>query len=347
MLNLRAIFQPMGVPASPQTLPAGLPFKRVMETRKNNTWRAWLTQRTSGESTEDENSARGRLISGEIVLVANRPRFSIKKGARVYTIGSCFARNIERALAERDILVPNLGVEIPAELYAGVTAYKNTVLNKYNAHSMAAEIIRGIEGEAGEPNIVEAGPDQWFDPEVSFLRALPRDQLLSVRRTLEDAAREVVRSDVVLMTFGLTETWVDHGLGVALNSVNVGGKRRRKHVQFFNATVDQVVAVMSDALERLRAANRDVKVVATVSPVPMSNTFTDMDVISANTYSKSTLRVACEVLKARYDFVDYFPSFEMVMHSPRESTWYPDNLHVRNEVVSRVIREFVARYVVD
>src|SRR3546814_5938415 len=83
--------------------------------------------------------------------------------------------------------------------------------------------------------------------------------------------------------------------------------------------------------------NPDVKVVITVSPVPMAQTFTDSDVFAANTYSKSVLRVASEALKGNFEFVDYFPSYEMVMSSPRAMTWADDQIHVAPPVVERVI----------
>src|SRR3546814_16921003 len=106
---------------------------------------------------------------------------------------------------------------------------------------------------------------------------------------------------------------------------------------FFSATVDQVVSVLSGALEELKKRNPDVKVVITVSPVPMAQTFTDSDVFAANTYSKSVLRVASEALKGNFEFVDYFPSYEMVMSSPRAMTW--------EEIGRASSRERVCHYV--
>src|SRR3546814_4605825 len=70
----------------------------------------------------------------------------------------------------------------------------------------------------------------------------------------------------------------------------------------------------------------------------MAQTFTDSDVFAANTYSKSVLRVASEALKGNFEFVDYFPSYEMVMSSPRAMTWADDQIHVAPPVVERVIR---------
>src|SRR3546814_19378372 len=113
---------------------------------------------------------------------------------------------------------------------------------------------------------------------------------------------------------------------------------------FFSATVDQVVSVLSGALEELKKRNPDVKVVITVSPVPMAQPFTDSDVFAANTYSKSVLRVASEALTGNFEFVDSFPSYEMVMGSPRALTWVGDPIHVAPPVAGCVLTPFSSRY---
>src|SRR3546814_1173028 len=80
------------------------------------------------------------------------------------------------------------------------------------------------------------------------------------------------------MTLGLTETWFDTSSKVAFNGLNVVAiKHRRATTAFFNATVAQVFEVLADALEKLIERNPEVKVVVTVSPVPMAQTFTNMD----------------------------------------------------------------------
>src|SRR3546814_17668056 len=113
------------------------------------------------------------------------------------------------------------------------------------------------------------------------------------------------------MTLGLTETWYDTSSKFAFNGLNVVAiKHRRATTAFFNATVAQVFEVLADALEKLIERNPEVKVVVTVSPVPMAQTFTNMDVFTANTYSKAVLRVAGQLLTARFPFVDSFPRSE-------------------------------------
>ena len=68
----------------------------------------------------------------------------------------------------------------------------------------------------------------------------------------------------------------------------------------------------------------------------------DVDVLPLH----GTLRAAAQELRDKYDYVDYFPSYEMVMNSPRELAWGDDQLHVRAPMVEHVVGHFMKSYVV-
>src|SRR3546814_16246924 len=106
---------------------------------------------------------------------------------------------------------------------------------------------------------------------------------------ISDWSSDVCSSDLlVVLTLGLVETWFDTRTGVVYNGLNVAAVKDLRHqTGFFSATVDQVVSVLSGALEALKKRNPDVKVVITVSPVPMAKPFTDSDVFAANTARES------------------------------------------------------------
>src|SRR5262249_18026315 len=82
-------------------------------------------------------------------------------------------------------------------------------------------------------------------------------------------------------------------------------------------------------------------VMLTVSPVPIVGSFTGQDVLIANMYSKSVLRAVAGQLCAEFDFVDYFPSYEITMLSPDDATT-DDGVHIKEEaVVDRMIEAYV------
>src|SRR3546814_19768055 len=84
----------------------------VVKFRKENRERYWCNYSSHAVASDDPGSARNRLRSEEVVVVENKPRFTIRKGATVSTIGSCFARNVERALVRQGFKLPTAGTEI-------------------------------------------------------------------------------------------------------------------------------------------------------------------------------------------------------------------------------------------
>src|SRR3546814_20752405 len=89
---------------------------------------------------------------------------------------------------------------------------------------------------------------------------MAHEEAFVLRNKLDELARNVANSDLVVMTLGLTETWFDTSSKVAFNGLNVVAiKHRRATTAFFNATVAQVFEVLADALEKLIERNPDRK----------------------------------------------------------------------------------------
>src|SRR3546814_10223688 len=98
--------------------------------RKENLHRYGCNYSSQGVAGDDPGSARHRIALGDVGIVENQPRFKIQKGATIYTIGSCFARNVERSLKRQGFRVPTAEIELDKEIYVGHTVFQNTVINK-------------------------------------------------------------------------------------------------------------------------------------------------------------------------------------------------------------------------
>lgn len=117
-------------------------------------------------------------------------------------------------------------------------------------------------------------------------------------------------SSVFVFTLGLTETWraVADGAAFPVAPGVVSDAVAPEPYEFHNFTYAEVTADLNRFLEDLRHVNLAVRVVLTVSPVPLTATYTDEHVLVATTHSKSILRAACSAAEAAFDFVYYFPS---------------------------------------
>jgi hypothetical protein len=86
-------------------------------------------------------------------------------------------------------------------------------------------------------------------------------------------------------------------------------------------------------------------VVLTVSPVPLVATMEDRSIIQSTTYSKSVLRVCAEEMRRRYDFVDYFWSYEIITATYNNDRYFePDRRSVNELGVRHVMRSFFRHF---
>ena len=87
--------------------------------------------------------------------------------------------------------------------------------------------------------------------------------------------------------------------------------------------------------------NPRVKVILTVSPVPLVATAEDAHVLVATTLSKSVLRVAAGAVASRESDVAYFPSFEIITGPQARGRYFAKDLRsVTEEGVDRVMALF-------
>ena len=83
------------------------------------------------------------------------------------------------------------------------------------------------------------------------------------------------------------------------------------------------------------------KILLTVSPVPIGRTFTDEDVVVANSYTKGQLRAVAGQINMDFDNVIYWPSYEIAL---RADLFRADGRHITEEGVRFVIDNLLAAH---
>lgn len=287
----------------------------------------------------------------QIAEIAGIPSFQFSMEDKIMTIGSCFAREIEKALAAKGFELPAMTLQLSTEERGGSTA--NEILNKYTVHSMANEIEWAFEPPAIAPEdlFVTAGEGLWHDPHlVANMSPVTMEYALERREKVYAIMRRLPECRVVVVTLGLAEAWFDTKLGVYLNvmppqaALNAEPDRFRLDVLSYEDITDGVERLLS--LVR-KYGHPEHKVLLTVSPVPFKATMTGRDALAANTYSKSVQRAAAETTVLSHDNVDYFPSYEVVTLTDRKIAYRVDNIHVNPEVVGEIMRRAIRTYLPD
>jgi hypothetical protein len=275
---------------------------------------------------------------GTQLFPQTNPGFSFNKGTRVFTIGSCFARNIEEHLSGYD--VPTLRFSVPPEEWPN---RPNGLLNEYNAGTIAQRIERAFAGNSAPADtVVEDGDGGFVDLLLPGSASVALSRAFARRDEIDHIYEELPEADVVIITLGLIEAWVDGSSGCYLNRMPPSLLLQQDPDRYYVKVMDVYDAhpLLESALRLL--TSRGKKIILTVSPVPLNATFTGQDVTMANSFSKAVLRVCAERLSALPN-VDYFPSYEIVM-SGGLANFADDNIHVLDDVVHDVVDFMLSNY---
>ena len=278
------------------------------------------------------------------------PGFTLPRGCSVFTIGSCFARNIEIALRDRGLRIPTLDLQFPPNELMEGTGLRAGILNKYTPFSMLNEVEQLAREDDGGRFLIEVGEDAWWDGQLHSHKPVTRERGLQRRRRIRRLyADAVAESAVVIVTLGLIEAWWDEAEQLYLNDTVPRSVVERHPGRFFfeQLSMDKTVDAVMRLVAALHALNPAQKMLLTVSPVPFQRSFSGSDAMVANSYSKAALRVAAELATRSFDHVDYFPSYETVTLSDRALSWEDDLVHVRSEMIELNVERMIAAYMPD
>jgi hypothetical protein len=278
------------------------------------------------------------------------PKFKLHRDNKVYAIGSCFARGLENSLIGRKIAVESAAPEFIKLQPANNEVSGLGFINKYNTFSILNELRWALDPNAVFPvdSIAQITETVWSDPHINpTLRLADLEETLERRALLQTVTKRIANCRAVILTLGLVEVWRDIQADVYLNHTpNPSLLRTHRQRYEFHLTSFAQNWTNLEAIHALlsRYGHPDLCIVVTVSPVPLMNTFSTMDIVVANTYAKSLLRSVAQEWAAAHDNVDYFPSYEIVQNSDRAAVWESDLRHVKGAGAQHIMNLFLQSY---
>jgi hypothetical protein len=290
---------------------------------------------------------------GQDFLTADifKPRHMLSAGDRIATAGSCFAQHIGSYVRKSDLNFVDVepaphGLATDIAKTYGFEMFSARYGNIYTPRQLRQLLSDAVTGEVHDAAVWEQdgavfdGLRPGVEPDgyssVRELKAHRRDHLARVHSIFE-------QTDIFIFTLGLTEIWQDSQTGLVFPTAPgvVAGKYDASAHSHKNLRFNEVMEDLDVALKLIREFAPDMQVLLTVSPVPLTATATDQHVLAATTYSKSVLRAAAEETMINHDFVDYFPSYELITGAPFSANAYSSNLRsVRRAAVDRVMSVF-------
>lgn len=285
-----------------------------------------------------------------------RPSFRIGPEDKIFTIGSCFARNIEEHVSRLGYNVPMLRFAVPEKEWDG--GRRNGILNKYTPTSILQELAwaaaileRGgaWREEDADPMRFDVDGERAIDLNLAQFRTVSRARYLERRREVFEVMREAFTADVTVITLGQIECWYDLEKERYIQEAPAVRALARHEARFAFKTLEfsEAIAAVNETIALLRRFRPEMKFLVTTSPVPMGRTFNPDDVITENSYGKSLLRTVAGQVARTTPGVDYFPSYESVMLSKTWAIWAPDKIHVTDAFVGKIVGGLVDAYFPD
>lgn len=282
-----------------------------------------------------------------------RPKFPISRDDKTITAGSCFAQHMSAAMQTAGFnwlnCEPAPKYLLPAQAKThNYDVYSFRTSNIYTAGALRQWITWAEDEGRSIKDRMWENDGRFFDPYRPAIEPggfASAEELEASRKTVLKAIRTAVRkADLFVFTMGLTEGWqnVRTKEVYAVCPGTAAGTFDKTEHSFINQDYTEIFADMDWVIRKLRRINRKIRFLFTVSPVPLVATASHQHVLPATIYSKSVLRAVAGALEQKYDFVDYFPSYEIVSAFPFKGDFFEKNRRsVRPEGVEFVMRHFI------
>lgn len=282
--------------------------------------------------------------------------FRIAPTDKVATAGSCFAQHIARTLVAHGFhyLVTEHAPDLPpdAQQARHYGMFSARFGNVYTARQLR-QLLEMALGDAPSPQgLVWPREDgRWVDGLRPYIEPDGFDdeaQALASRQQMLACTSDMFQGcDVLVFTLGLTEAWHRTADGVVLPLAPgvASWFAPMDEFAFVNFSHEQVLADMRAFLWLLKSVNPKVRVVLTVSPVPLVATYEPRSVMASTAYSKAVLRTVAQELVNEFAWVAYFASYEVITAAPNAGKYFAaDWRNVTPEGVAHVMGLFMKHF---
>ena len=244
--------------------------------------------------------------------------FEINHQSKILFLGSCFSDNISQKLIDGGF---------------SVTANPFGVL--YNPISIKNAFDILIKNKSFEEKdlIQNHGLYHSFSHHGSFSKTTKEETLHLINTSINKHQDLLNKSSVIFITLGTAYVYRYLETKEIVSNCH---KIPAKEFEHFALSVNEIVQEYKPLLKQLKANNSNIKIVFTVSPVRHWK-----DGAHKNQLSKASLHLAIAELQNQFDFVDYYPSYELIMDDLRDYRFYTkDLIHINTQAIDYIYEHF-------
>lgn len=249
------------------------------------------------------------------------PSTQIALHHKIITLGSCFADQFGQWMKSNKFQVCT-----------------NPFGTTYNPTSIHHLLLQSLQDSLDESLFVERDGLWYHYGYHSQWSATTQQELIQSIRQQQQVVKQFIKTaDELILTYGTA--WVYH---LKQNDQLVSNCHKVPASQFIKQLQDEkeIYQSFDELYKKVKAANPALRIILTVSPVRHIK-----DTLELNSVSKGLLRLACHQLEQRYDSVEYFPAFEIMMDDLRDYRFYErDMIHPSAEAQDYINQKFSDQY---
>lgn len=254
--------------------------------------------------------------------------------------GDHFMRHSDKMLLMGSCFSDNIGARLKDAMVDVVVNPFGTVFNPLSMSSLLHKLIDG-ETVAGMDLFLSNGVWNSYDFHSRFSIANKDAALKRMNESIASAHEHLQRCQTLVLTLGTAVVYRRRDTGEVVNNCH---KVPQHEFTRRLASVDDITQALDAVLDRLHEFNPELRVLFTVSPIRHI-----ADGLEMNSLSKAVLRVAVNnVVRARKEWVGYFPAYEIVIDDLRDYRFYtPDMVHPSEVAIEYIWQTFQATYFDD
>jgi hypothetical protein len=237
------------------------------------------------------------------VLNAVKSNDEIAHQNKLLSMGSCFSENIGERLLD----------------------YKfSVIVNPYgilfNPIAIAQSLRQIIDYRKFSENDIFYYNQRWqsFFHHGRFANIDKKTCLNDINTAIKQTHQHIQNLDYLMLTLGTANVFVHKKSNqIVANCHKVPSSEfERKRL-----AINEITADFEPIFNQLKTINPNLKIIFTVSPVRHIR-----DGLVENQRSKATLLLAVDELVKEYDFVSYFPAYELVLDDLRDYRFFKDDM---------------------
>ncbi|MFN4152000.1 MAG: GSCFA domain-containing protein, partial [Candidatus Sericytochromatia bacterium] len=171
-----------------------------------------------------------------------------------------------------------------------------------------------------------------------FSKSSKEEIINLINDSINESNKFITDLDNLIITFGSSYVYKHKEKNIIVSNCH---KLPENAFNQYMLSIEEMENKWIDLINKLKEKNKNLKIIFTVSPIRYLKYG-----FASNALSKSNLLVLVNKLKNKFNFIDYFPSYEIMMDDLRDYRFYEkDMIHPNEIAIEYIWDKFIHSYI--